>query len=166
VQRSFILCFNYLLAAVVEVNLPDCETSGAHRIFQRGGGSDKVSKQKWPILLLQRSDSLVSSKFDWYYWFEPEWMLSRDSCMAMSAISNIAFGSIREGFRLPKPLPWVRPCLRLVFGHVLDTHHSSAVCQEKYLARIKRLQSSIKGRMQQRGSSLIQDQRVLDQANY
>jgi len=78
-------------------------TKGAPRNFQRGG-SDKISRQKWPILLLL-------SKFDCCYWFELEWMLSidRSLTMSLSAISNIAFTSKREGFRPPKLLLWLCP---------------------------------------------------------
>jgi len=58
---------------------------GTPRSFQRRH-SNKLSK-KWPILLPQINYISVlnflniSSKFDCYYWFEPEWMLSRDSCL-------------------------------------------------------------------------------------
>jgi len=47
-------------------------------------------------------------------------MLSFDSSLTMSAITNIAFTSKREGFRPQKPLPWVRPCTASQFLHYLS----------------------------------------------
>jgi len=66
-----------------------CRHSGAHSEIFKKGVSDKGSRQK-----------CYFSKFDCYYWFKSEWMLSHDSSFTMSAISNVALLPKGRGFDL------------------------------------------------------------------
>jgi len=53
-------------------------------------------------------------------------MLSRDSCLTMSSISNIAFASKRKGFRLPKPYSGCAPNSK-VYGYLIYDYQAYSI---------------------------------------